>query len=197
MPFTELIADPARALWDRLAAGTWTVDDRRDTEEVRYLLIAPVSSAMVLHHRLSRREREVIELAESGEPMKNIGFALGISEATATSYFACARMKTGFASRQELIFWANRLKTGIVSVTREDGTWTLVTPAVAPADTPLSKAEHEVVARAAAGLSNAQIAASRGVSARTVANQLASAFRKLGVASRFELGCWSARASLT
>lgn len=40
---------------------------------------------------------------------------------------------------------------------------------------------------ALANLSNAEIAERRGTSPRTVANQVASLFRKLGVASRSEL----------
>ncbi len=51
----------------------------------------------------------------------------------------------------------------------------------------LTRAEAAVAQLAAAGRSNAAIAAARGAAARTVANQLASAFRKLGVRSRAEL----------
>ncbi|MGA9522244.1 MAG: helix-turn-helix transcriptional regulator [Myxococcaceae bacterium] len=51
----------------------------------------------------------------------------------------------------------------------------------------LSAAEAEVVRGALAGLSNLQIAAQRGTATRTVANQLASVFRKMGVQSRHEL----------
>ncbi|HMR05656.1 MAG TPA: helix-turn-helix transcriptional regulator [Polyangiaceae bacterium] len=51
----------------------------------------------------------------------------------------------------------------------------------------LSSAEKEVVGLALANHSNAQIAEARGTSMRTVANQLASAFRKLGVSGRGEL----------
>ena len=50
----------------------------------------------------------------------------------------------------------------------------------------LSEAERDVAIALLEGLSNAQIAASRGTSARTVANQVASLFRKLGVRSRTE-----------
>ncbi len=57
----------------------------------------------------------------------------------------------------------------------------------------VTAAERVVLGLAAAGLSNAQIAARRGVSPRTVANQLASAFRKLGVRSRLELEARLAR----
>jgi DNA-binding NarL/FixJ family response regulator len=51
----------------------------------------------------------------------------------------------------------------------------------------LSTAEREVAGDAAAGLSNAAIAKKRSRSPRTIANQLASIFRKLGVSSRAEL----------
>ncbi|UQA62031.1 helix-turn-helix domain-containing protein [Polyangium aurulentum] len=51
----------------------------------------------------------------------------------------------------------------------------------------LSPAEREVVELLLSGASNAEIARQRGTSARTVANQAASIFRKLGVGSRMEL----------
>ena len=54
----------------------------------------------------------------------------------------------------------------------------------------LTAAEHEVAFYAAAGLSNAEIAARRQRSPRTVANQLASVYRKLDVGSRAELAAW-------
>jgi DNA-binding NarL/FixJ family response regulator len=57
----------------------------------------------------------------------------------------------------------------------------------AAASDELSPAECEVALDAAAGLSNKAIARRRKRSARTVANQLASVYRKLGVSSRAEL----------
>jgi DNA-binding NarL/FixJ family response regulator len=51
----------------------------------------------------------------------------------------------------------------------------------------LSRAEREVVACVLQGCSNGAIAAQRGTSLRTVAVQLQSIFRKLGVGSRIEL----------
>jgi DNA-binding CsgD family transcriptional regulator len=51
----------------------------------------------------------------------------------------------------------------------------------------LTKAEREVCRMIELGCSNAQIAAARGTAPRTVANQVASIFQKLGVASRAEL----------
>ncbi len=51
----------------------------------------------------------------------------------------------------------------------------------------LTDAEYDVARDAIEGFSNAEIARRRGRSARTVANQLASIYRKLGVTSRAEL----------
>jgi DNA-binding NarL/FixJ family response regulator len=51
----------------------------------------------------------------------------------------------------------------------------------------LSPAERSVALLACAGLQNRDIARRRGSAERTVANQLASTFRKLGIASRAEL----------
>ena len=57
----------------------------------------------------------------------------------------------------------------------------------------LTDAERVVTSDAARGLSNLQIAKRRGRSPRTVANQLSSAFRKLGVSSRADLAARFAR----
>ena len=51
----------------------------------------------------------------------------------------------------------------------------------------LTQAEREVVSLALKGWSNSRIAATRASSPRTVANQLANAYRKLEVGSRTDL----------
>lgn len=68
-------------------------------------------------------------------------------------------------------------------------------PARAPATAPLGRSEREVLALALAGLSTAHIAARRGRALKTVENQLASVFAKVGVRGRLELfarfsGAW-------
>jgi DNA-binding CsgD family transcriptional regulator len=57
----------------------------------------------------------------------------------------------------------------------------------------LTPAEREVATLAVAGKSNAEIARACGTALRTVANQLASLFRKLRVGSRAELAAAVAR----
>jgi DNA-binding CsgD family transcriptional regulator len=56
----------------------------------------------------------------------------------------------------------------------------------------LTQAERDVIALIFAGCSNQEIGEARGTSARTVANQIQSIFRKLGVQSRAELVATSA-----
>jgi DNA-binding NarL/FixJ family response regulator len=51
----------------------------------------------------------------------------------------------------------------------------------------LSTAEREIAIDAVSGMSNAEIARKRNRAVRTVANQVASIFRKVGVGSRAEL----------
>lgn len=60
-------------------------------------------------------------------------------------------------------------------------------PTVGSTGDRLTEAEQQVALAALAGLSNAEIGRLRGSSPRTVANQLATIFRKLGVSSRAEL----------
>jgi DNA-binding NarL/FixJ family response regulator len=64
----------------------------------------------------------------------------------------------------------------------------LVFPMSTPAFPPtLSAAEREVALAVVEGRSNAEIAATRRTSVRTVANQIVATYRKLGVRSRAEL----------
>jgi DNA-binding NarL/FixJ family response regulator len=51
----------------------------------------------------------------------------------------------------------------------------------------LSPAERDVMALVLDGVSNAEIARRRGRSVRTIANQIAACYKKLGVSSRLEL----------
>jgi DNA-binding CsgD family transcriptional regulator len=71
------------------------------------------------------------------------------------------------------------------------GRFRVVSVSVAPTEEPgkpaLSAAEREVFRLLLQGSSNREIAAIRGTSERTVANQVQAVFRKSGVTSRAEL----------
>jgi DNA-binding CsgD family transcriptional regulator len=76
----------------------------------------------------------------------------------------------------------------LMALESEDGELAVLTFTL-PGDSAisLSSAESDVAQHILAGRSNSEIAALRRCSARTVANQVASLFRKLGVRSRLEL----------
>jgi DNA-binding CsgD family transcriptional regulator len=55
----------------------------------------------------------------------------------------------------------------------------------------LTNTEAEIAREVLAGLSNAEIARKRGTAVRTIANQVASIYRKLRVRSRLELSLYA------
>lgn len=71
----------------------------------------------------------------------------------------------------------------------------IVSAPLGGAPAPLAKAELEVARLAAFGRTNAEIAAERDCSVHTVANQIASAMKKLGAASRVALAAKLAKMS--
>lgn len=75
----------------------------------------------------------------------------------------------------------------VADVFRAGGTRMAVVQFPCVGDAALTRAEHRVVVEILRGCSNADIARMHGVSPRTVASQIASAMRKLGVGSRAEL----------
>lgn len=120
------------------------------------------------------------ELTAVGERFEAIGALLCAAEAHAAAATALRadgepRRATAAAGR------AARLAA------RCEGASTPALVAV-EADVPLTARELEVARLAATGLTSREIATRLGVSARTVDNQLQSAYGKLGVSSRRELG---------
>jgi DNA-binding NarL/FixJ family response regulator len=89
-------------------------------------------------------------------------------------------------------------KPRIATLDVDDTTVAVVSvPLLAPALlSRLTPVEQEVASLAAGGLSNAAIGTRRGTSERTVANQMASILRKLGVGSRYELAARLSRCAL-
>ena len=123
---------------------------------------------------LTKRQQEVAERAARGAAQKVIGFELGISVSTVATHLRKALDRIE-ASRPQLAL----AMIGMGAVAPPDGSqlrWSA-----------LSGAERMVIDAARRGCSNAEIARARARSERTVANQLASAYRKLGVGSRAEL----------
>lgn len=130
--------------------------------------------AAVVHPErpLSKREREVARLIACGESDKQIAVRLGIALSSVSTYAKRVRAKLGLGKRGELL-WRSQSAHAI------DRRLALLRL--------LTASEHEIAIAIVSGASYREIAATRGSSARTVASQVASIFRKCGVSGRREL----------
>ena len=68
--------------------------------------------AAALHELLSDRERQIFIAVALGRTIKEIGFALGLSDKTVATYLARIREKTGLLSHVDIARYA--LKNGLV-----------------------------------------------------------------------------------
>jgi DNA-binding NarL/FixJ family response regulator len=162
----------------------------------RELLLVRVAAARAL----TRREAEVAALAAKGNSNKAIAYKLGLALSTVSVYLMKASAKLGAQTRISLIRTWQAREDSSRSLGRPLGEAPCVfrlgrrgcyviastTSEHAVLDS-LTQAERAVAARLLEGRSNAEIARLRRTSARTVANQVASIFRKLDVGSRSEL----------
>lgn len=161
----------ALSLWPALLAGRWTPVKFVDTDGKRLVLLRRNDPDAPLPGSLTRRQRQVAFYASLGWSLKRIGYALGLRPSAVSNHLARVREKLGLTHRTELIRFVTQLS--------------LVPPSSGCAA--LTPSELDVAHRASRGASNRDIADARGSSARTVANQLASVYDKLGVTSRHEL----------
>lgn len=93
-------------------------------------------------------------------------------------------------SLQEAVGELDRLGAALLAARARDELARIPTPRAARGLTP---GELRVAERAAAGLTNREVAAELFISPKTVESNLARAYRKLGIRSRAELGAWLAR----
>lgn len=114
---------------------------------------------------LTPREEQVVAHLKNGLPLKVIAIELGLHPSTISMHVGSAARKLGACGRLALV--------------RHEGS--------EPDFSQLTTAEVAVAKLAREGLSNAEIGKIRGTSPRTVANQLARIYRKLGVGSRLGL----------
>lgn len=123
---------------------------------------------------LSNRERVVVSQIVMGVPLKVIACDLSISVSAISTHLRRAQDKLGAQSRVQLMAlvvdypsFLDRMRSIRYGH--------------------LSRAEVDVALAIVAGGSNASIAQARHTSIRTVENQVSGLFRKVGIASRYEL----------
>lgn len=165
--------------WNALVRGRFGIVENADGPRREYHVYAHpphVWSARAL----TRREASVLELSARGLSGKLVAYSLGISFASVSEALASAAVKSGFGSRAELVRMAA----------------TVLRPDAPPIDVArLTPAEREVLQMLRDGRSNSAIAAARGTSAQTVANQVGSLLRKSGRGSRRALAASTFKSS--
>jgi len=89
--------------WKALVAARWSLVDSFESDGRRYLVARRNSPNVRRMAALSRREREVVELAGAGHTNKLIAYALGISASTVGVLLHRAAGKLEVKSRNDLV----------------------------------------------------------------------------------------------
>lgn len=141
---------------------------------------------------LTQRERDVVAQRLRGASLKAIATGFGVSISTVAKTLKRAMSKLQMRNLAELIsvLGGSDLRDYRATPLLADGAqyWVLSHAASSrPWPGTLTRTEREIVTELLAGCSNGEIALRRGVALRTVANQVASIFKKVGVHSRMDL----------
>jgi len=187
-PSGGLDSAEALALWPALVDGRLSLIDRFESDGKRFVIAVKNSSTLRDPRALTPREKEVIHLVREGLSNKEIAGELGSSTSAVGTQVSCALAKLGLRSREILLTEASESMSdteeihmgqveAVVKATRTRSHYI----------EELTSAERDVAHSVFLGLSDAAIAHARGTSARTVANQIRSIFRKLSIHSRSEL----------
>jgi DNA-binding CsgD family transcriptional regulator len=182
-PMRRRDPEGALSLWQGLAAGRWSLVDRMERGEPRYVAAyANFPCPTACSNELTPREAQVSELLSFGLSLKEIAYDLGLGVSAVGKAASRAREKLGLSSSGEL--------AALVAGTKEREVGGATAASIQPTrldGASLSDAEHEVALLVLRGCSNADIALRRRTSVRTVANLVQRVFRKFGVHSRTEL----------
>jgi DNA-binding NarL/FixJ family response regulator len=187
-------------LWQDLCARRTRISDSFFTDQRCYLMLETAPAPTGWGARLNERQMRILECVLVGQTQKAISIDLALSAPRIAQAMSTAMRAMGLSCRssalpmllvvaahaarapQKVEASFSRLKWGggshvVISTLRPDRVL---------ADR-LSESEYAVARLLVEGKSHAEIAAVRGTSARTVANQLSALFHKLRISGRAEL----------
>lgn len=174
-------------LWPALVAGQWTLVDAFHAGGTRYIVAYKNPSRSAALRALQPRERIILEHVLAGRSGKWISLELGLSEPTVARIVQSAARRLGLVGTAGLAGARTAAFTAIGEIGSSDElAIARMAPAVA-ALVVLSRTEQQIVSCLLRGMQVNAIAWERGRSPRTVAHQIDSIYRKLGVSSRREL----------
>jgi DNA-binding NarL/FixJ family response regulator len=174
-------ADPCQ-LWPALVAGRWSLIDAFTAGGQRHVVAYENPRDSEQLRQLTAREASILGHALAGRSGKWIAVELGVSEPTVTRGLRQALRRIGLDNIAAVAMAQNR-DFETVEAGLKVATSTVVTLDL----TRLTSAERDVANSLLDGRSVHAIAARRRTSSRTIAHQIASIYRKLGIASRREL----------
>lgn len=194
--------DPTRGIADALLTGRMRLVSREEDGAGGSVLGFAAASVL-----LSRRELAVLAAAEGGVANKLVAIEQSLACSTVSESLQTAMAKLGFAGRAEFLRVMACLRSsapgskdasdnGIRLLGSAELCWLFLPVEAFDVDPRLTVAERQVVTAVLNGRTNAAIATARRTSCRTVANQLAAIYRKLGVSSRWELAARVGRSSM-
>jgi DNA-binding NarL/FixJ family response regulator len=196
--FTTLEQAEALSHWNELTGGGYVLLDHVDSDQRRYVVAYKLGEPARPRPQttLNERERHVLERILLGARNKAIASELGVSSAHITGISQRALAKIGARSTADLTR-VLRARSSLVMGELAVGGETLIAlgyrDETALALSSLTLAERQVAHAVLDGRSQREIALERGVSERTVASQVASIYRKIGVSGRRELTAKLAR----
>lgn len=181
----------AALAWAELLSGRMEMVDHFAHDGRRYIVVRlePFGDRTTA---LTGREKLIAARRVQGASLKAIADELGISISTVAKALQRVLRKLRVRNIAELVsLFGRQAMTDLRAApfSAEGANYLVLShSASAPVLPPgLTLAEREIVSALLRGLSNGEIAAQRGVALRTVANQVASIFRKMDVRSRVEL----------
>ncbi|AKU95279.1 hypothetical protein AKJ09_01943 [Labilithrix luteola] len=189
---TDVRSSPDRALrlWRGLVAGEWSLVDHWEQGGRRYIAAYQNRPTTLDPRALTSNERAVLEYVVLGATNKEIVYALGLAEGTVSTCVTQILRKLRVRKRVDLAALSPAARAERLDVEVDGECVGVLAVDVAPATSlaeRLSPAEREVTSFVTRGMSNEQIAQSRGVSVPTIAKQLRAIFDKLGVDNRSQL----------
>lgn len=177
----------SHGMWSELIEGRWTLVDHFEANGRRVVIAlrnTPMGESLC---RLTDREVDALAQARNGASNKEIGLRMNLSTSSVTRLLQTVTRKLNAALADILQFSAADTTICRDVLLGETSLSVISSDVSSEWRQALSDAESSVVSAALRGHSNREIATMRGRSVRTVVNQLASAFEKLGVRSRREM----------
>jgi DNA-binding NarL/FixJ family response regulator len=178
---------PPGELWPALIAGRWSLLDAFTAAGTRYVVAYENPAENTGLRALRPRERAVLEHTLAGRSGKWIALELALSESAIARTLRTALRKIGVADTTALA----GVRTAVFEPFECGGATSRLAIAELTAAVDslprLSDAERAIVTGILGGKRIAAIALDRQTSPRTVAHQLASVYKKLGVSSYREL----------